>query len=113
MGLIGDQMAADMALVMDPDMTPNVEAVTYKPFGGSSFSANVCVNRKADDVPGESGMVSNFNIAIFLPRSTNIASINTAGDFVTVATITGGVATDHPVIDILSESPGGWLLLLR
>ncbi len=115
MGII-DQSNADvyaMALT-DSDAFPGVEAATYKIHGNTNpVSVNLQVNRHVIEEPPEAGRGRNFNITVFMGANTNITTINTAGDLITLASTQGATAADLSVVEVLNQSPAGWLLLLR
>ncbi len=102
------------AAFTDSDAMPGVEAATYKQHGNTNtISVNLQVNRHVIDEPPEAGRGRNFNITAFMGANTNITTINTAGDLITLASTQGATAADLSVVEVLNQSPAGWLLLLR
>lgn len=118
MSLLDQIIANDAAALVDADLMPGVESVTYKPHGGSPATIRVnVVSRMPPDVSSESGRTRNWHIVIFVRNSATTTigrtSINTAGDLVTIPTTYGGTAVDLSVVEIINQSAAGWTLLLR
>lgn len=115
MGIIDESNADVFGLAFtDADAMPGVEGATYNRFGNTNgVSVNLQVNRHPVEEPPEAGRGRNYRITVFLAANTNIATINTAGDTIMLAPSFGGSSVAMSVIDILNQSPAGWLLLLR
>ena len=115
MGIIDESNADVFAMALtDSDAMPGVEAATYYVFGNTNgVSLNLQVNRQIIDLPSEMGNTRTHHITAFMGANTNIVTVNTAGDAVSLPPVLGQPAARLSVIEIINQSPAGWLLLLR
>lgn len=114
MGLIDDIMAMDGSYVVDSDLMPGVESITYTPASGSPVAINAQVFRALpQDVTG-SEILSTPMLKIWIRRHVTEGrlTIDLGGDNVTVAIRMGGTPESVPVAAIESEDAGGFMLRL-
>ena len=96
------------------------EPVVYTAKGAAPLPLNLPVFR-APPAPvmgaGGGGIPAGGNAApmlqVFIPKGVGVAAITKNADTITVAERIGGTAIPHPVVEILGDDVGGWLLKLR
>lgn len=114
MGLLSDQMQADASVFTDTDAFG--ETIVYTPKGAAAKPINGVVFRYPMEDIGAGVQGANrfrYELQINTDATLGIASINRAGDRVSVAREFGSaVMLNMSVEEVLSQDPGMWHLRL-
>jgi len=109
MGLQDEVDAIVAGAFTNADAMMGVESVTYASFGGDTQTINVNVMR---NTPVYQNGVAFRELRIFVARS-DVATVDSGGDVVTIAHRYGETPRDHRVVEIIKEDAGGYLLRLE
>ena len=110
MSAFDDMLEADAAIEADTDQFPGVETFTYHRDGAGAKRVTGSVFRERTEFDPVR-MAPAKRLVVRVSKS-QIASVDSPGDCVEVASILGGTPQKFSVKEILSQDAGVWELLL-